>query len=43
MAVGHAGDDHHTVSAGVSRDGDGAVIGRVSKLGLHDGRDVDER
>ena len=32
-----SGDGHRTAGTGVSRDGDRAVIGRVSELGLHHG------
>ena len=32
IAIHRTGDDHHTIQTGVTGDGDGGVIGRVSKL-----------
>ena len=35
QAIDRVGDGHRSVGSGVSRDGDRAVIGRVSQLGAH--------
>ncbi len=43
QAIDRAGNDHRPAWAGVSRDGDRAVIGRVIELGLHHGGQSQEQ
>lgn len=37
IAIGRAGDDHRADRPSIASDGDGAVVGGESELGLHHG------